>query len=153
MSSRSTSRLADNRATVSARLLAIARSSFAGGGRASSRQSKRHHLSRRPRSEQDPSPHSATETATALIRVGVLGISNVGEIFEIDTFYDVLGVSHNADNREIKIAFRKLAKRWHPDFNAGDEEAERRFKKVCRAYKVLRDSKRRAAYDLHVEEM
>lgn len=62
-------------------------------------------------------------------------------------FYDVLGVSRNADEHEIKSAFRKLAKEYHPDRNPGDVEAEHRFKEVNEAYEALRDPQKRAAYD------
>ena len=62
-------------------------------------------------------------------------------------FYEVLGVSKNADEKAIKSAYRKLAMANHPDRNAGDEAAAERFKEASEAYEVLKDSQKRAAYD------
>lgn len=62
-------------------------------------------------------------------------------------YYEVLGVARTADDKEIKSAFRKLAKELHPDRNPGDEEAERKFKEINEAYEVLKDQQKRAAYD------
>lgn len=61
--------------------------------------------------------------------------------------YDILGVSRNADADEVKRAYRRLAKRYHPDRNPGDKQAAERFKEVQAAYEVLGDPKRRAEYD------
>ncbi|KXZ40088.1 molecular chaperone DnaJ [Alkalithermobacter thermoalcaliphilus JW-YL-7 = DSM 7308] len=62
-------------------------------------------------------------------------------------YYEVLGVSKNADEKEIKKAYRKLAMKYHPDKNPGDKEAEERFKEINEAYEVLSDSQKRANYD------
>jgi molecular chaperone DnaJ len=62
-------------------------------------------------------------------------------------YYDVLGLERSADDREIKNAYRKLAKENHPDCNPGDTEAETRFKEVSEAYEALKDPQKRAAYD------
>lgn len=62
-------------------------------------------------------------------------------------FYEVLGVARDAPEGEIKKAYRALAKRYHPDRNPDDAEAERRFKEANRAHEVLKDPERRAAYD------
>jgi DnaJ-like protein len=89
----------------------------------------------------------------ALVRVGALGLCNVGAIVEIETYYDTLGVPPAADARDIGTAFRRLAKQFHPDLNRGDDDAVQELKKITRAYKVLRDSAQRAAYDAHLEEL
>ena len=62
-------------------------------------------------------------------------------------YYEVLGVERTADGAVLKSAYRKLAMQYHPDRNAGDKEAELRFKEVGEAYEVLKDDQRRAAYD------
>ncbi|MBQ9413781.1 MAG: molecular chaperone DnaJ [Clostridia bacterium] len=62
-------------------------------------------------------------------------------------YYEVLGVSRTASDDEIKKAYRKLAKQYHPDLNPGDKEAEARFKEVNEAYEVLSDSAKKARYD------
>jgi molecular chaperone DnaJ len=62
-------------------------------------------------------------------------------------YYEVLGVKRSATEQEVKGAYRNLAKEFHPDRNAGDKEAERRFKEVNEAYEALKDPQKRAAYD------
>lgn len=62
-------------------------------------------------------------------------------------FYRVLGVARGASEKEIKAAFRKLARQYHPDVNPGDKAAEERFKEISQANEVLSDPKSRAAYD------
>lgn len=62
-------------------------------------------------------------------------------------YYDVLGLDKAAGELDIKNAFRKLAKEYHPDCNPGDCEAEKRFKEVNEAYEALKDPRKRAAYD------
>ncbi len=68
------------------------------------------------------------------------------EWFEKD-YYSVLGVPKNATHAEIKKAYRKLAQKHHPDANAGNAQAEERFKEVSAAYDVLGDEEKRKAYD------
>jgi DnaJ-class molecular chaperone len=63
-------------------------------------------------------------------------------------FYDVLGIDADADDEQIRDAFQSLAKAFHPDLNADDAQAERRFKEIRQAYSTLRDPRTRAAYDL-----
>ncbi len=62
-------------------------------------------------------------------------------------YYEVLGVSRDADESTIKKAYFKLAKQYHPDMNPGDAEAEQKFKEVNEAYDVLSDADKRAKYD------
>jgi len=62
-------------------------------------------------------------------------------------YYDILGVSRNATQEEIKSAYRRLALKYHPDRNPGDKEAEEKFKEAAEAYEVLRDPEKRAIYD------
>jgi len=62
-------------------------------------------------------------------------------------FYEVLGVKRDADEKEIKRAFRRLARKFHPDVNPGNKEAERKFKEVAEAYQVLSSPEKRQKYD------
>lgn len=62
-------------------------------------------------------------------------------------YYEILGVNRNASDAEIKKAYRKMAMKFHPDRNHGDASAEDKFKEVQKAYEILSDSQKRAAYD------
>src|SRR6516162_7094834 len=62
-------------------------------------------------------------------------------------YYKILGVGKNASDAEIKKAYRKLARQYHPDRNPGDKAAEERFKEISQAYDVLSDSDKRKSYD------
>ena len=62
-------------------------------------------------------------------------------------YYEVLGVSKNATEAELKKAYRRLAMKHHPDRNSGDNEAENKFKEAKEAYDVLSDERKRSAYD------
>lgn len=62
-------------------------------------------------------------------------------------YYEVLGVAKNADDAELKKAYRKVAKKYHPDTNPGDKEAEEKFKEAAEAYAILSDPEKRSKYD------
>ena len=62
-------------------------------------------------------------------------------------FYEILGVNRNADDKEIKKAYRKMAIKYHPDKNPDDDTAEAKFKEAAEAYEVLSDGNKRARYD------
>jgi curved DNA-binding protein len=66
---------------------------------------------------------------------------------EYKDYYETLGVGRDADEKEIKRAFRRLAREVHPDVNPGDAAAEERFKEINEAYEVLSDSEKRSKYD------
>ena len=61
--------------------------------------------------------------------------------------YEVLGISKTADEKTIKKAYRKLAKKYHPDMNPGDKTAEQKFKEATDAYNILSDPEKRKLYD------
>jgi len=62
-------------------------------------------------------------------------------------YYETLGVNRQATEADMKSAFRRLAKDFHPDKNSGDKDAERKFKEIAEAYEALKDPQKRAAYD------
>ncbi len=66
-------------------------------------------------------------------------------------YYKTLGVARNADDKDIKSAYRKLARKYHPDVNPGDKSAEARFKEVSEAYDVVGDPEKRRLYDQYGE--
>ena len=68
-------------------------------------------------------------------------------------YYSILGIGRNASEEEVKKAYKALAKKWHPDKNAGNEEqAEKRFTEIANAYEVLSDAEKRKLYDQFGEE-
>ena len=62
-------------------------------------------------------------------------------------YYELLGVSKKATAKDIRTAFRKLARKYHPDLNPGDKSSEEKFKQLQEAYDVLSDTKKRQMYD------
>ena len=62
-------------------------------------------------------------------------------------YYEILGVQKGADEKALKSAFRNQAKKFHPDANPGNKEAEAKFKELNEAYDVLKDPQKKAAYD------
>ena len=62
-------------------------------------------------------------------------------------YYSILGVNRDASEREMKQAYRRLARKYHPDVNPGDKSAEARFKQINEAYEVLSDKEKRQKYD------
>ena len=65
----------------------------------------------------------------------------------VKDYYDILGITKKTSEDEIKKAYRKLARKYHPDLNPGDKSAEEKFKEISEAYAVLSDSKKREEYD------
>src|ERR1700684_4279000 len=62
-------------------------------------------------------------------------------------YYELLGVPRKAAVKDIRAAYRKLARKYHPDLNLGDKSAEKKFKQIQEAYEVLSDTKKRQMYD------
>ena len=66
--------------------------------------------------------------------------------------YEILGLSPNASEKDVKSAYRKLAKQYHPDRNIGNKEAEAKFKQIAGAYAVLSDPVKRRNYDIGIPD-
>ena len=69
-----------------------------------------------------------------------------------DDFYKILEVDHNTSTKDMKKAFRRLSKRYHPDLNPGNKDAQQMFIKLNRAYETLSDPEKKKIYDLYGEE-
>src|SRR4051812_11144122 len=67
-------------------------------------------------------------------------------------YYKTLGVDHNADDKTIRAAYRKLARKHHPDVNRGEKASEDKFKEVNEAYEVLSDPEKRKKYDRYGQD-
>jgi len=100
---------------------------------------------------REPDWSSGLRSTAALLRVSSW-LPRVALAEAAQSYYTVLGVSRDATEREIKRAYLKLAKRYHPDKNRGDKKAERKFRLIARAYEVLSDTEKRRVYDQLGEE-
>src|SRR6476619_8116472 len=97
--------------------------------------------------ERDQSPDSADSAAKLTMRVLELTVMAT----QTKDYYAELGVSRSATGDQIKAAYRKLARKHHPDLNPGDKAAEERFKELQAAYDVLSDAENRKLYDQYGE--
>ena len=77
----------------------------------------------------------------------IIGMNYIKVGVVVRDYYEILGVSKSASGGEIKSAYRNMAKKYHPDLNQGDEEAQEMFKEVSEAYEVLSDDEKRGMYD------
>eukprot|EP00475_Leptophrys_vorax_P014081 TRINITY_DN20469_c0_g1_i1.p1 TRINITY_DN20469_c0_g1~~TRINITY_DN20469_c0_g1_i1.p1 ORF type:complete len:365 (-),score=23.73 TRINITY_DN20469_c0_g1_i1:192-1286(-) len=88
----------------------------------------------------------------ALLVAALFAVCCLHQCLASRNYYDVLQVPRSASEDQIKRAYRKLALKFHPDKNPGDEEAKRKFQEIGNAYEVLSDSEKRRIYDRHGEE-
>src|SRR3954451_13076178 len=102
----------------------------------------------RPRKRRDRSSTSSRRaTRSAIVSCAPRASSSPDRRPMPKSLYDTLSVSKSASQDEIKKAYRKLAREYHPDKNPGDASAEEKFKEVQTAYDVLSDDEKRKAYD------
>jgi curved DNA-binding protein len=80
-----------------------------------------------------------------------LSENRVAGMKKMKNYYEILGVERNASQEEIKKAYRKLAKRYHPDVNSGSSESEKIFKEINEAYRTLHDESLRKVYDARID--
>src|SRR6185295_10177723 len=95
------------------------------------------------RSRKAPSPEYRAAAPLAAGRARGLHF----EAVEYKDYYKILGVARTATDKEIKAAYRKLARKYHPDVNKGDAKMEARFKEINEANEVLSDPEKRRRYD------
>jgi len=76
-------------------------------------------------------------------------VSLGGGLASMKEYYEILGIAKNASVEDIKGTYRRLALKYHPDKNPGDQEAEEQFKLIAEAYQVLSDNEKRQLYDLY----
>jgi DnaJ-related protein SCJ1 len=81
-----------------------------------------------------------------------LFLSFISIVIAGEDYYKILGVDKNADEKEIRNAYRQLSKKYHPDKNPGDESAQHKFMEISNAYDILMDSEKRQIYDRYGEE-
>ncbi len=94
------------------------------------------------------SQRSELRNAGGLSEGGVEDAAGALQMVKYKDYYQTLGVSRTSTEKEIKAAYRKLARQWHPDTNQGKPEAEEKFKELTEAYEVLKDADKRKRYDM-----
>ena len=100
----------------------------------------------------NPYPTSLTRLAVLLLLLTTISVSeDTKDILDIDNYYEVLGLNRDATDADIKKAFRKLSRKYHPDISK-DPKANDKFSKVSEVYEVLRDKKKRKLYDRYGKE-
>src|SRR3954454_17779465 len=98
----------------------------------------------------EPQPLGFAGVARSVRTESAVALETGGGTLEratMKTLYDVLGVPRNANSERIRTAFRKAAKTYHPDLNAGDPTAEQQIKRFTAAYEILKSPHERAPYD------
>merc|ERR1719498_278897 len=100
-----------------------------------------------------PQQRNSTVPFAPLLLLLLLLLSCLGPALGGRDYYKILGVGRDADDKALKKAYRKLAMKYHPDKNPGDEErAQKKFTAVANAYEVLSDPEKRKKYDMFGED-